>query len=42
MNQIQNMFPPFIEGVRGIFWKFVFGYYLLFVNWCLNFSQFKF
>jgi len=32
---------PFLKGGRGIFWKFEFGYCLLFVIWCLQFSQYR-
>jgi hypothetical protein len=35
------MFAPFSKGGEGIFWKFEFEYCLLFVNWCLEFSQFS-
>jgi len=39
MTQIQNSFPPFSKGGKAVFWKFGFGYCLLFVIWCLEFSQ---
>jgi len=41
MRQIQNILPAFLKGVKGILWIFEFEYYLLFVNWCLEFTQFK-
>ena len=40
-SQVETCFPPFLKGVRGIFWNLEFGYCLLFAVWCLEFFIFN-